>query len=159
MNRHDIEDHLDHLDERITHWLASNAIVFLRISLGIVFVWFGVLKLFPGLSPAQDLAANTISVLSFGIVPARISLPVLAIWECLIGLGFLVGKFTRLTLALLVLQMAGALTPLVLFPGQTFTWFPIAPTLEGQYIMKNAVLISAGLVVGATVRGGKLVPR
>ena len=148
---------LDRIDWRITRWLATNAITVLRVSLGFIFLWFGALKLFPGMSPAQDLAAHTISVLTFGLVPASVSLPFLAIWECVIGLGFLIGKFTRLTLALLVLQMAGTITPLLVFSAETFTWFPIAPTLEGQYIIKNAVLVSAGLVVGATVRGGKLV--
>ena len=140
--------HIDRVDSQITGWLAVNAITLLRVSLGVVFFWFGALKLFPGLSPAQDLAARTISILTFGMVPPAVSLPALAVWECLIGLGFIVGKFTRLTLALLVL---------LLFPGETFTRVPIAPTLEGQYIIKNAVLISAGLVIGATVRGGKLV--
>ena len=63
----------------------------------------------------------------------------------------------RLTLALLWLQMLGTATPLLLFPAETWVIFPIAPTLEGQYIIKNLVLISVGLVLGATVRGGKLV--
>jgi hypothetical protein len=63
----------------------------------------------------------------------------------------------RLTLALLVFQMAGTLTPLALFPGEAFLHFPYAPTLEGQYIIKNLVLIGAGLVIGSTVRGGQIV--
>ena len=81
----------------------------------------------------------------------------LATWECLIGLGLIFGKFLRAKLALLLLQMLGTFLPLVLFPQETFTIFPIAPTLEGQYIIKNVVLVSAGIVVGATVRGGRLV--
>jgi len=60
---------------------------------------------------------------------------------------------------LLFLQMAGTMTPLVLFPAETFVRFPYAPTLEGQYIIKNLVLISAGLVVGSTVRGGRIVEK
>ncbi|HXG72516.1 MAG TPA: hypothetical protein VNJ04_18080, partial [Gemmatimonadaceae bacterium] len=107
--------------------------------------------------PASDLAARTIDVLSFGMVPANVSVPVLAAWECLIGLGLLAGKFMRATLLLLAVQMAGTLTPLVLFPSEVFTRIPYAPTLEGQYIIKNAVLISAAIVLGATVRGGGLV--
>lgn len=86
-----------------------------------------------------------------------VSVPILALWECLIGLGLLTGRFMRVTLLLLAVQMAGTLTPLVLFPSEVFARIPYAPTLEGQYIIKNAVLISAALVLGATVRGGGLV--
>ena len=59
---------------------------------------------------------------------------------------------------MLYLQMLGTLTPIVLFPDEVFTRIPYVPTLEGQYIIKNLVLISAGIVVGATVRGGRIVP-
>ncbi len=144
------------IDAAITAWMGRHGVVYLRVSLGIVFFWFGVLKFFPGLSPAQDLAANTISLLSFGLVGPSVSVPVLAAWECAIGLGLLHGGYLRSTLLLLWLQMLGTLTPLVLFPSDTFTRFPYAPTLEGQYIIKNLVLISAAIVVGATVRGGRL---
>jgi hypothetical protein len=63
----------------------------------------------------------------------------------------------RITLLLLFLQMAGTFTPILLFPAEVFTRIPYAPTLEGQYIIKNLVLISAGIVIGATVRGGAVV--
>ena len=144
-------------DKRLTEWMARYGILLLRLSLGLVFFWFGVLKFFPGLSPAQDLAARTISLLTFGRVPPGVSIPVLAVWECIIGLGLLTGLFMRGTLALLWLQMLGTVTPLFLFPHEVFTQIPYAPTLEGQYIIKNLVLISAGLVIGATVRGGAVV--
>ena len=144
------------VDLTLIRWMARYGITLLRISLGIVFFWFGFLKFFPGLSPAQDLAARTITIMTFGWLPASISLPLLAGWECVIGLGFITGKFMRVTLLLLVAQMAGTLTPLIFFPAETFTQFPIAPTFEGQYIIKNLVLIAAGLVIGATVRGGYL---
>ncbi len=147
---------VDQLDIRITTTLARVSIPVLRFALGTVFLWFGVLKFFPGLSPAEDLAARTIEQLTFGVVPAGIALPVLAAWECLIGLGLLSGRFLRATLLLLAFQMIGAFTPLVLFPDETFTIVPFAPTLEGQYIIKNIVLIAAAMVVGATVRGGQL---
>ncbi|MBI1277429.1 MAG: DoxX family membrane protein [Anaerolineaceae bacterium] len=137
--------------------MAKNGVTLLRISVGIVFLWFGVLKFIPGLSPADELATRTISVLTLGIVPPDISRPVLAAWECLIGLGLLSGRFLRATLLLLFVQMMGTVTPLVLFPNETWTHFPIVPTLEGQYILKNMVLITAAIVIGATVRGGKLI--
>jgi uncharacterized membrane protein YphA (DoxX/SURF4 family) len=149
-----LEQQLDSLDLRITRWMAKYGIVLLRIGLGIVFLWFGAIKFVPGLSPAQDLAARTIDVLTFGLVPPAISLPVLAAWECLIGLGLITGKFMRVTIFLLLAQMLGTITPLFLFPAETWRVFPIAPTLEGQYIIKNIVLVGAALVIGATVRGG-----
>jgi len=145
------------IDQRITRWMADNGITLLRISLGIVFVWFGVLKFVPGLSPADELATRTIATLSFGLVQPDVSRPTLALWETLIGLGLISGRFMRATLLLLFLQMVGTVTPLFLFPAETWSRFPFAPTLEGQYIIKNIVLVSAGLVIGATVRGGGLV--
>jgi uncharacterized membrane protein YphA (DoxX/SURF4 family) len=152
-----ITTRFDLIDTRITRWMARHSLRLLRISLGVVFLWFGALKFFPGLSPASDLAAHTIDVLSFGTMPASVSVPLLAGWECLIGVGLLFGIFMRATLLLLAVQMAGTLTPLLLFPSEVFTRIPYAPTLEGQYIIKNAVLISAAIVLGATVRGGGLV--
>jgi len=145
------------VDARITRWMARYGILFLRISMGVVFLWFGLLKFFPGLSPAAGLATRTIERLTFGLIPAEVSLLILATWESLIGLGLLLGIFLRLTLFLLFLQMLGTITPLFLFPQEAFILFPFVPTLEGQYIIKNLVLISAGLVIGATVRGGKVV--
>ncbi|HEY8637411.1 MAG TPA: hypothetical protein VIL81_09125 [Candidatus Limnocylindrales bacterium] len=146
----------DRIDRRVTAVLARSGVPVVRLSLGVVFLWFGALKFIPGLSPAEDLAARTIDQLSGGVVGPALSVPVLAAWECLIGLGLLSGRFLRGTLLLMGLQMIGTLTPLLLFPAETFTRFPYAPTLEGQYIIKNVVLIAAAMVVGATVRGGRL---
>ncbi len=147
----------DYVDLRVTNWMARFGVTLLRVSLGIVFFWFGVLKFFPGLSPAQDLAIRTIDLLSFGLIPATVSIVLLATWECLIGLGLISGVFMRATLLLLFMQMLGTITPIFLFPGEVFTAIPYAPTLEGQYIIKNLVLVSAGLVIGATVRGGRVI--
>lgn len=149
---------LEPIDVRITATLARWGVPVLRLGLGIVFLWFGVLKFFPGASPAEVLAARTVEVMTFGLVGPAVSLPVLAAWESLIGLGLLTGRYLRATLLLLAVQMLGTLTPLVFFPTETFSIFPFAPTLEGQYIIKNFVLIGAAMVVGATVRGGRLEP-
>lgn len=146
----------DRIDESITRWMARHGVPLLRISLGVIFLWFGFLKFFPGLSSAQDLAARTIGVLTFGKVPAWLAINVLATWECAIGLGLIFGLFMRATLFLLFVQMLGTLTPLFLFPFESFYKIPYAPTLEGQYIIKNLVLVSAAIVIGATVRGGTL---
>lgn len=139
-------------DRAISGWMARYGTLLLRISLGIVFLWFGLLKFFPHQSPAEVLAGKTILVLTSGRIRPAVSLPVLAAWECLIGLGLLSGRALRLTLLLLFVQMLGTLLPLVFFPSETFVSVPFAPTLEGQYIIKNLVLISAGIVIGATVR-------
>jgi uncharacterized membrane protein YkgB len=147
----------DRLDACITDLMARYAVVLMRIGLGIVFFWFGMLKFFPGLSPAQDLAIRTIDLLTFRLIPANLSLVLLAVWECVIGLGLISSKFLRGTILLLLIQMLGTVTPLVLFPSEAFVAVPIAPTLEGQYIIKNIVLVSAALVIGATVRGGRVV--
>jgi uncharacterized membrane protein YphA (DoxX/SURF4 family) len=144
------------LDRRITAWMADHGLTLLRIALGVVFLWFGALKFFPGLSPAEELAGRTIEALTAGLVPASVALPVLAVWESAIGIGLLVGRWMRAVLLLLFVQMLGTITPLALFPGETWTQFPIAPTLEGQYIIKNVVLVAAAIVLGATVRGGEL---
>jgi uncharacterized membrane protein YkgB len=138
--------------------MADYGLVLMRLALGLVFLWFGALKLMPGASPAESLAGRTIEVLSGGLVTQSVAVPVLGVWESLIGLGLLTGLFMRATLALLFLQMLGTITPLVLFPAETFTAFPFVPTLEGQYIIKNAVLIAGAVILGATVRGGSIDP-
>ena len=148
----------DRMDRRITEWMAAHGVTLLRIALGVVFLWFGALKLVPGLSPAETLAGRTIETLTLGVVPASVAVPILALWEVAIGVGLLVGRWMRVTLALLFVQMLGTITPLFLFPAETWVIFPIAPTLEGQYIIKNIVLVSAAIVLGATVRGGELTP-
>ena len=153
-----IDERFDRVDRRITGWMAAHGVLFMRLSLGLVFLWFGALKFVPGLSPAESLAGRTIEALTMGAIPAGIALPILAAWECAIGIGLLTGILLRATLLLLFLQMLGTLTPLVMFPAETFSQFPIAPNLEGQYIIKNAVLIAGAIVVGATVRGGRIVP-
>ena len=152
-----ITDLYERVDQRLTSWMAHYGILLLRISLGIVFLWFGALKFFPGLSPAAGLATNTITTLTFGRIAPQTALFILAMWESLIGIGLIFGLYLRATLFLLWVQMLGTVTPIFLFPHEVFTVVPYAPTLEGQYIFKNIVLISAGLVIGATVRGGRVV--
>ena len=145
------------VDAAITRWMARNGVRLLRVSLGVVFFWFGVLKFFPGLSPATELALKTIDTLTFGRVSPVVAINVLAAWESAIGLGLIFGVAMRATLLLLFVQMLGTITPLFFFPDLVFTRIPYAPTLEGQYIIKNIVLVSAAIVIGATVRGGGLV--
>lgn len=153
LQRTTLEANFETIDQAITRWMARYGLVVLRLGLGIVFFWFGALKLVPGLSPAEELVRNTTY-----FVDPDLFLPVLAIWEMVIGLGLIFGVFMRITLLLLFLQMAGTALPLVILPEAVWTAFPVGLTLEGQYIIKNLVLIGAGLVLGATVRGGRLDP-
>jgi uncharacterized membrane protein YphA (DoxX/SURF4 family) len=146
-----------YVDSCLASWMARNSVLLTRVALGVVFFWFGILKFFPGQSDAEGLAAQTIFKLTAGHITSSVSLPVLAIWECLIGLGLLSGKFLRGTLLLLFLQLPGTFLPLLFFPAETWKHAPYAPTLLGQYIIKNLVLVCAGLLVGATMRGGRVI--
>ena len=144
------------VDIAITKWMTQKGLVLLRISIGIVFFWFGILKFFEGLSPAEDIAIRTIDAITFNLLRDEIIIYGLATWEVLIGIGLLFNIFLRETLLLLFIQMIGTFTPMFLFPEEIFHVFPVSLTLEGQYIVKNIVIISAGIVLGSTVRGGKL---
>ncbi len=137
---------LEALDRRIAGWMRRNGLSVLRIGLGIVFIWFGLLKPL-GMSPAEELVRRVVYV-----VPPDLFVPLLGWWEVAIGVGLLYRPFNRTAIFLLFLQMPGTLLPLVLLPEVCFTQAPWGLTLEGQYIIKNAVLIGAALVVGGTVR-------
>jgi uncharacterized membrane protein YphA (DoxX/SURF4 family) len=143
-----------HAEACITNWMASYSVWMLRLSLGGVFFWFGLLKFFSDLSPAEALAERTLETLTLGVLAPHVSITLLACWETAIGLGLLLRVFPSGTLMLLFLHMLGTLTPFVLFPNELFTHAPYAPTLEAQYILKNFVLISAGCVIGAASRDG-----
>ena len=147
-----VKTRFDTVDAVIARWMAAHGITTLRLALGVIFVWFGALKFVPGLSPAEDLVRATVP-----FIPGEVFLPFLGFWEVLIGIGFLSGRALRLTILLLFLQMPGTLAPVLLLPERVFTHFPFGLTLEGQYIVKNMVLIAGALVIGATVRGARLV--
>lgn len=157
LRRMTVAERFDRIDSSIAHWMAAHGVKLLRWSIGLVFIWFGALKLVPGMSPADQIATETTMRLTRGLLSEDVARLGLAALELLIGIGLVTGKLLRLTLLMLFAQMAGTVTPLVFFPDQIWTTFPFVLTLEGQYIVKNAVLISAGFVIGATVRGGRVV--
>jgi len=144
------------IDKKIIKWMSKYGISLLRISMGIVFFWFGFLKFFPGISPAEGIAVKTINIITFELFSPRTILIILAIWESVIGIGLILGIYMREVLLLLFLQMIGTFTPLFFFPAEAFTEIPYGPTLEGQYIIKNIVIVAGAIVIGATVRGGNL---
>lgn len=137
---------LDQLDQRITYYLDKYGLILLRYSIGIVFIWFGALKPFDK-SPANELVENTIV-----FIPSEVFIPILGLWEVLIGVCLIFRRFNRVAILLLFLQMPGTMLPLILLPEVCYVTFPFVLTLEGQYIIKNLVLISGGIVIGGTVR-------
>ena len=135
-----------HPDHRITGWLGRHSVDILRISLGLVFLGFGVLKFFPGASPAEALVMRTLDTLTLGVVEGRGAVLLTALMECFIGLTLVTGRFLRTGLLVLGMALVGIMSPLVLFFGDLF---PGAPTLEAQYVLKDVVLAAAGLVIAA----------
>ena len=136
----------DEVDYKIANWMNKYGRLFLRLTLAMIFIWFGMLKPL-GLSPAAELAAKTVYW-----IPPDIFIPILGWWEVIIGVGLLFRPLIRMAILLLAFQMVGTFLPLVLLPEICFTKFPFGLTLEGQYIIKNLILISAAIVIGGTVR-------
>ena len=137
----------DDLDIFVTEFMSKWGVTLLRYSLGIIYIWFGALKPL-GLSPAQELVENTV----YWFENPKTFVPILGIWEVVIGITMIIKPLIRISIILLFIQMAGTFLPLVRFPEVCFTNFPFGLTLEGQYIVKNLIIISAALVVGSTVR-------
>jgi uncharacterized membrane protein YkgB len=121
--------------------MEKHSITMMRISLAIVYIWFGALKIF-GMSPAGELVEQTV----YWFRP-EIFIPILGICEVLIGLGLLIKKIIPYTILLLLLHMTVTLFPIFILKTICFDSFPFCPTLIGQYIIKNLVLISGALVV------------
>ncbi len=119
----------------------------LAISIGIVYVWFGALKFFPGLSPAEGLAKDTIQALTFDLIPTSIAILLLAIWETALGLLLILNIGMRTSLQLAILHMLLTFTPILFFPERIFALEPISLTLLGQYIIKNIVFLSAMVIL------------
>jgi uncharacterized membrane protein YphA (DoxX/SURF4 family) len=134
------------IDHKIIHFLRKVFLPTARISLAIIFIWFGLLKVL-GLSPASGLVHalfdNTIGFMSFSVFY------VLFAWfEVLIGVLFLIPRATRVVIPLLAIHMITTFMPLVFLPGETWNGFLVL-TLPGQYIVKNLVIIAVALGIAA----------
>lgn len=137
---------LDRIDETVITWLRRWSEPILRISLAIVFIWFGALKVF-GVTPVADLVADTV----YWFDPDWV-VPALGVFEIAVGLGLLFLITPRVVLALFALQMLGTFLVFLLQPGVAFQdGNPLLLTVEGEFVLKNLVLLAAGLVVGASV--------
>lgn len=135
-----------------TRWLECHSITLLRISMGAVILGFGVLKYFPGLSPAEPLIMALADQVTFMHVPGRVAMTATATVECVIGLSLITGWGLRLIIYLVPVWALGILSPAVLMFGRMFSGPDHAPTLEGQYVLKDIILLAAALVIATTVR-------
>ena len=152
-------ERFDKLDTNINKWLVANSIGILRFSMGVVFVGFGILKYFNGISPIESLATRTTTVLTLGIFSGHSAMIFVATLECIIGFCFLSGMFLRVGVWLLAVQMIGAMSPLLFFPAELFSGPLHAPSLAAQYIIKDIILIAAGMVIASTWTGAKIVAK
>lgn len=116
---------------------------YLQISIGMVYLWFGALKFFPNLSPAEELAKSTIGELTFSMIPSSISIQLLAFWEVLVGLFFLINLQKKLSIRVAIVHMLLTFTPLFIFPELIFNENLLTLTLLGQYIIKNLIILGA----------------
>lgn len=152
------QESLRAVENRVHLFLVRYSILFLRFSVGLIFFAFGILKYFPGVSPAQGITEATTHILFFGLIPDRLALVGTATLECAIGLSLMTGRALRLTVYLLIIELLGILSPVVLETGRLFAGPHNAHTLEGQYVLKDTTLVAAAMVVMAgRVRGGRLV--
>ncbi|NJO92828.1 MAG: DoxX family membrane protein [Chloroflexia bacterium] len=141
-----MNDRIVKIDQQIAQWMRRWSSRAIRISFGIIFIWFGILKPFD-VSSAEGLLKATVVWLPFGT--PEFWLIVIGWWEVAIGVTFLFSRTTKIAIALLFLQMFGTFMPLVVLPEVTFQHGNIlTPSLEGQYIIKNIMIISAALVLG-----------
>lgn len=123
-----------------SRFTVSNGLdTYLRLSVAIIYIWFGALKLF-GVSPASELATQIIT-----FIPAHLWLLILGVWEVAIGICFLYRPLTKLGAWLFFPHLLGILSPLVLLPREIFTHYPLVPNLVGQYVIKN--LLTVGIVL------------
>lgn len=134
------------LDHKIIHFLRKAFLPTARISLAIVFIWFGMLKVL-GLSPASglvhDLFSATIPWMSFTTFYF-----LFAWFEVIIGVLFLFPRATRVVIPLLLIHMITTFMPLIFLPGESWSGFMVL-TLPGQYIVKNLVIIAVALGIAA----------
>jgi len=133
----------------LTRW----SVPALRVALGLVFLGFGVLKFFPGASPAESIAARTVETLTLGLVGGTAAVIFTAVLETFIGLTLVTGRLLRTGLIALAVAMAGILSPIVLFAGELFGH---GMTLLGQYVLKDLVLVAGAAVVAAVALGARL---
>jgi len=146
---------LARIDTAAHRFLVDRSLLLLRWAVGVIFALFGALKLVPGASPAESLVMEAIQAMTFDLVPGRAGVAFTGAIELVLGVLLLTGRLRRLTIYVLALELLGILAPLVLLPSRLFDG--VMPSLEGQYVLKDIILFAAGMVLAATIRGGRLV--
>ena len=126
-------------------WCARHAPLVTRGSLAVIFIWFGLLKI-AGVSPAAELVSRT-----FFFIPAHIIVPALGVAELVIGLCFLFRRTLRLGLVLLALHLPGTFLSFIVVPEMCFVRAPFLLTTNGEFVLKNLLLISAALFLAGTL--------
>lgn len=121
--------------------MEKHSVNMMRIALSIVYIWFGSLKII-GISSAGELVEKTV----YWFKP-ELFVPILGFCEVIIGVGLLIKRFIPYTIVLLLLHMAVTFLPFFIQKSNCFDVFPYCPTLTGQYIIKNIVLVSGALIV------------
>lgn len=134
-------------DTAVLLWQRRHSVSLLRLAVGIVYIWFGVLKLFPETSPAEPLIRGAYDFLPADLL--NLFIVFIGLFEVVIGVLFTYGRLPRLTTVLMLMQMGGAISPVILSPDLVWVNFPHVWTLEGQYIFKDIILIGAALVINA----------
>ena len=130
------------LDNLLLTSLRRWSITALRLALGAVFLWFGALKLFAN-SPVTSLIRET-----YTFLPVSIFILVLGVWEMLIGIGIIFKRALRCVLILVTIHLVGTFTAIWFKPGLFFVQgVPFCLTVDGEFVMKNLVLITAALVI------------
>ena len=147
-----------HIENHVHHQLVLHSITALRIAVGAIFLAFGVLKYFPGVSPAQNLTEATTHILFLGLIPGNVAIVMIATLECFIGICLLTNRWMRLAIWLLAIEFVGIISPVFVLTDRLFAGPHHAPTLEGQYVLKDIILVTAALVIAAaSFRGGRLI--
>jgi putative oxidoreductase len=137
---------LQRFDDAAIGFVRTHGVLVLRVALAIVFIWFGALKVF-GVSPVADLVARTLPFL-----PAGVAVKSMGVLELIIGAGLLTGWAIRVTMLLFFLQMLGTFLVLVLEPENSFQHGdPLLLTVQGEFVVKNLVLIAAGLAIAGAI--------
>ncbi|MBL7826282.1 MAG: DoxX family membrane protein [Saprospiraceae bacterium] len=140
--------------QSLRNYVFDNSTRLLRWAIGINYFWFGMLKFFSGLSPAEALAKDTIRIITFGFIPDDINLLLLSVWEVAIGVIFLSGYFIRLGASIAIVHMIFTFLPLFFFPEVSFSHAPYGFTIVGQYIVKNLVFLAALCIILKEERTG-----
>jgi uncharacterized membrane protein YkgB len=140
---------IQYIDTALINFCRRISVPMARFGLFVIFFWFGALKVV-GLSPASELVEKlfqqTIPFMSFGTF-----IILFGVFECLIGVLFLIRGLERLVMPLLLIHMVTTFMPLFLLPAVTWSGF-LVPTLEGQYIIKNLVVIAAAIGIAANLK-------